>query len=103
MDVQVRYWHVNTSMTSTCYFDTQFLVRPYAQNLLDCLVQSINSLPVENFIQLSINGPTANWPILNNLVENQKRNIKFYGPFLWMGFSCLKARATSRRQFIFYY
>ena len=22
-----------------------------------------------------------------------------YGPFLWMGFNCLKARATSRRQF----
>ena len=25
-----------------------------------------------------------------------------YGPFLWMGFNCLKARATSRRQFTFY-
>ena len=23
---------------------------------------------------------------------------EFYGPFLWMGFNCLKARATSRRQ-----
>ena len=23
-------------------------------------------------------------------------------PFLWMGFNCLKARATSRRQFTFY-
>ena len=27
---------------------------------------------------------------------------KLYGPFLWMGFNCLKARATSRRQFTFY-
>ena len=25
--------------------------------------------------------------------------IKLYGPFLWIGFNCLKARATSRRQF----
>ena len=24
---------------------------------------------------------------------------KLYGPFLWMGFNCLKATATSRRQF----
>ena len=24
-------------------------------------------------------------------------------PFLWMGFNCLKARATSRRQFTFTY
>ena len=23
--------------------------------------------------------------------------LKLYGPFLWMGFNCLKARATSRR------
>ena len=27
---------------------------------------------------------------------------KLYGLFLWMGFNCLKARATSRRQFTFY-
>ena len=27
---------------------------------------------------------------------------KLYGPFSWMGFNCLKARATSRRQFTFY-
>ena len=28
---------------------------------------------------------------------------KLYGPLLWMGFNCLKARATSRRQFTFYH
>ena len=33
-----------------------------------------------------------------------KGNIKkLYGPFLWMGFNCLKATTTSRRQFIFYH
>ena len=26
---------------------------------------------------------------------------KLHGPFLWLGFNCLKARVTSRRQFIF--
>ena len=26
-----------------------------------------------------------------------------YGPFLWMGFNCLKVTATSRRQFTFYH
>ena len=34
--------------------------------------------------------------------KNNKKN-KLYGPFLWMGFNCLKARATSRRQFTFYH
>ena len=28
---------------------------------------------------------------------------KLYGPFLWMGFNCLKAKAASRRQFTFYH
>ena len=32
-----------------------------------------------------------------------KKTLKLYGPFLWMGFNCLKARATSRRQFTFYH
>ena len=27
--------------------------------------------------------------------------LKLYGPFLWMGFNCLKATATSRREFYF--
>ena len=38
--------------------------------------------------------------IINNFKKKKK---KLYGPFLWMGFNCLKARATSRRQFTFYH
>ena len=28
---------------------------------------------------------------------------ELYGPFVWMGFNCLKATATSRKQFTFYH
>ena len=35
--------------------------------------------------------------------SQKKKKKKLYGPFLWMGFNCLKARATSRRQFTFYH
>ena len=31
-----------------------------------------------------------------------EKKLKLYGPFLWMVFNCLKASATSRRQFTFY-
>ena len=34
-------------------------------------------------------------------VTNFKK--KLHGPFLWMGFNCLKATATPRRQFTFYH
>ena len=33
----------------------------------------------------------------------QAAEKKLYGPFLWMGFNFLKARATSRKQFTFYH
>ena len=35
--------------------------------------------------------------------ENKIKKNKLYGPFLWMGFNCLKATATLRRQFTFYH
>ena len=34
-------------------------------------------------------------------LRHSQKNL--YGPFLWMRFNCLKACATSRRQFTFYY
>ena len=45
-------------------------------------------------------------PILKNderLYVFKKKKKKLSGPFLWMGFNCLKARATSRKQFTFYH
>ena len=39
-----------------------------------------------------------------NLKNYMQENFTLlYGPFLWMGFNCLKATATSRRQFTFYH
>ena len=37
------------------------------------------------------------------LMTTQKRKINFMAPFLWMGFNCINATATSRRQFTFYH
>ena len=36
-------------------------------------------------------------------VKKTQKKPQLYGPFLWMGLNCLKARATSRRQFTFYH
>ena len=42
------------------------------------------------------------WPIF--CIDINTYTFKLYGPFLlWMGFNCLKATATSRRQFTFYH
>ena len=44
------------------------------------------------------------WTPVENLQKQLKTLLKkFYGPFLQMGFNCLKATAISRRQFNFYH
>ena len=41
---------------------------------------------------------------IQNLEQTGKNKTKkLYGPFLWMGFNCLRARATSSWQFTFYH
>ena len=46
----------------------------------------------------------ATYPILYLTSHSIKKNLKkLYGPFLLMGFNYIKTRATSRRQFTFYY
>ena len=32
-----------------------------------------------------------------------KKKKKLYGPFSWIGFNCLKARVTLKREFTFYH
>ena len=41
--------------------------------------------------------------IIETLEIKKKNKKNFMAPFLWMGFNCLKATATSRRQFTFYH
>ena len=38
-----------------------------------------------------------------SIQEKGTKKKKLYGPFLWMGFNCLKAKATLRRQITFYH
>ena len=48
------------------------------------------------------NGKYIKLALSENLALRPKLK-KLYGPFLWMGFNCLNARVTSRRQFPFYH
>ena len=52
----------------------------------------LDSLGSNSFIPLILQ------PIRTTILKKKQ----LYGPFLWMGFNCLKARATSKRQFTFY-
>ena len=71
MDVQARYWNEVAKQINTRFFDSQFLKRPNAKNLFDCLMFSFKNLLLERLLQLSMDGPNTNWSVLKLLQEDR--------------------------------
>ena len=53
-------------------FDSQFLLRPSANNLLESLVTAIKDLSQKKLIQLFMDGPSTNWFVLVKLSLQRK-------------------------------
>ena len=83
-------------------------------SLPPCLPHSIVSFPFDFFVSLSLTHfpsfPLSIYSPFTFFHPSVCPSIcpffclfkkKLYGPFLWMGFNCVKARATSRRQFTY--
>ena len=80
------------------------------------LISVSKKLDIERILTLPF---SWKWEKFNKMIEKslgyqnmgdefltRQNNINSHilqGPFLWMGFNCLKATATSRRQFTFYH
>ena len=69
IDNQLRFWNESSVQAKTRYFDSQFLLRPSANNLLEPLTAAIKDLSQEKLIQLSIDGPSTNWFVLDKVVK----------------------------------
>ena len=67
MDVNISYWDSTEHKVKTCYFDSQFLERPNADNLLDSINVSTAKLKEDSFLHLTMDGPNVNWDVLNKL------------------------------------
>ena len=57
MDIQIRFWDTQNHCVKTQYYDSQFLYRPNADNLYQCINTGISQLPKQQMIQLSMDGP----------------------------------------------
>ena len=73
------------------------------------MLQDVWSVP-NHFWTLYIKGLKVALTELDKISELRYTYKRYYftlknfmAPFLWMGFNCLKATATSRRQFTFYH
>ena len=67
MDIRICYWDYKEQMVKTCYFDSQFLERPNADNLLDSIKLSTERLRNESLLNLAMDGPNVSWEILTKL------------------------------------
>ena len=74
MDIKVKFFNNTTNMVVTQYLDSKFLERWNTDNLFTCICESISGLSESKFLQLSMEGPSVNWVVLDKLddllVEN---------------------------------
>ena len=72
IDLQICYRDNRQKKVCPGFLDSYFFQPPNAKNLCDVLISSLKGLIPERLIQLSIDGPSTNWNILQLLQENQK-------------------------------
>ena len=72
MDLQVRFWDNEKKKVCTRYHGSEFVQRPNAKNLCNVLISSLKDLSAEHLIQLSVDGPSTNWCVLQLLNDNQE-------------------------------
>ena len=68
MDINIL-WDTKKNIAVTRYFDSAFLDRPNASNLLDSLQKLSKPIPGKKFIQLAMDGPNVSWNVLDGLDE----------------------------------
>ena len=75
MDVNIKFWDEMSGTVQTRYFDSQFLYRPNASNLLESIMIAKKPLSDEKMLQLAMDGPSVNWNVLDmlddKLIENE--------------------------------
>ena len=67
MDVGICYWDDVKNLVQTRYFDSKFLQRPTAVMLFEKIKESLTELDESRLIQLSVDGPSVNWNVLEKV------------------------------------
>ena len=75
MDVVIRYWNKTAGNVETRYYDSKFLSRPNAKQLLKNIENVAKNFKTEKCLQLEMDGPCVNWSVLNMLNNKLEENI----------------------------
>lgn len=74
MDIFVRFFDINRSRVRTEYFNSVFLGRATAQDLLDSFIVGIQPLNQNNILQVSMDGPNVNLSFMKKLQDRMKED-----------------------------
>jgi len=75
MDLYIKFWHPNQSLVSTQFFDSVFLQRTRAIDLLEALTGSFGSQNLGKILQLSMDGPNVNVKVFKELNQELKESF----------------------------
>ena len=65
--VGIHYWDDIKNLVQTRYFDSKFLRHPNSEMLFEKIKKSFTELNESRLIQLSMDCPSVNWNVLENL------------------------------------
>ena len=71
MVVQIQYWNNALGLACTRYFDSQYMLRPNANNLEEALENSLINLNMARMIHLSMDGPNTYWAVFEKIQQNR--------------------------------
>ena len=70
MDMIIHFWDNEKNKVCSRYFDSNFLSHTSAQDLLKSLQSLLTTLNPMGLIQLSMDGPSSNWKLFDELSED---------------------------------
>ena len=74
MDLAVNFWDNVVNKVCTCYLNLTFLSHTRLQDLFEHSISALDSLDLKKLLQVSVDGPSANWAYFSELCNYQIEN-----------------------------
>ena len=71
MDLHVRYWDTSLNTVKTRYYNSQFMGKAAAKDVLKTFKECVNGMDEDKLLQVSMDGPNVNTSFLTSLNEER--------------------------------
>lgn len=73
MDLYVRFWDEESQKVVVRFFGSQYMGHTRASDLLEKLLESLEVLKPQYLLQISMDGPSTNWKLYDELVKHRSQ------------------------------